>query len=134
MVLKADFEKTREENTVAHRVHRFNKEKTTQIKRILANIKYTLKTTSPLHWKPKLKLHKKYAHCKQNSCTLYKPKRNFKKIGTLQSKRNTRCKQNFSTLQTRKKLLKNNCTLQTKELHAANCKQIKSKSTARRMT
>ena len=39
VVLKADFEKTREENTVAHRVHRFNKEKTTQIKKFLANIK-----------------------------------------------------------------------------------------------
>ena len=65
MVLKADFEKTREENTVAHRVHRFNKEKTTQIKRILANIKYTLKKNISSTLQTKLKLCKKYAHCKQ---------------------------------------------------------------------
>ena len=122
--MKADFEKTRVENTVAHRVHCFNKEKTTQIKKIPCKHKIHVEKIISSTLQTKKKLYKKYAHCKQNSYTLCKPKRNCKKICTLQTKGNTRCKHparsSSSILQTRKKLFKKiaywkqkNYTLQT---------------------
>ena len=124
-------------STVAHRGHRFNKEKTLQIKEFLANIKNTSKKINPCTQKTKKEtVKKKYAHCKQNNCTLQTKlphtanKKNpyCQKLPTT-SKRITRCKQNSRTLQIRKKLHKEKyCTLQAKELHTANktptrCKQ-----------
>ena len=104
VVLKADFEKTRVENTVAHRVHHFNKEITTQRKKIPCKHKIHIEKNISSTLQTKLKLYKKYAHCKQKNCTLQTK---------LQHAAN------------KKQTVKNNCTLQTKELNVANCKQIK---------
>ena len=49
VVLKADFEKTRVENTVAHRVHRFKKEITTQRKKIPCKHKIHIEKKHLLH-------------------------------------------------------------------------------------
>ena len=67
VVLKADFEKTRVENTVAHRVHRFNKEITTQRKKIPCKHKIHIEKNISSTLQTKLKLYKKYAHGKQKN-------------------------------------------------------------------
>ena len=87
--------------TVAHREHRFNKEKTLQIKEFLANIKNTSKKINPCTLQTKKEtVKKKYAHCKQNNCTLQT------KLPHTVNKTPAHWKQNSSILQTRKKLLK----------------------------
>ena len=64
VVLKADFEKTGVKNTVVHRVHRFSKEKTTQIKKIPCKHKIHIEKNISSTLQKKLKLYQKYAHCK----------------------------------------------------------------------
>ena len=82
VVLKADFEKIRAENTVAHRVHRFNKEITTQRKKIPCKHKIHIEKNISSTLQTKLKLYKKYAHCKQKNCIL-----KTKLLHTLQTKK-----------------------------------------------
>ena len=82
VVLKADFEKTRVENTVAHRVHHFNKEITTQRKKIPCKHKIHIEKNISSTLQTKLKLYKKYAHCKQKNCIL-----KTKLLHTLQTKK-----------------------------------------------
>ena len=105
-------------NTVAHRGHRFHKEKTLQIKKFLANINSTSKKSSPAHCEQK-------RNCKNKQM-------NFTLQTTLRhaaNKRITRFKQNSRTLQTKLQHAANktparckqkNYTLQTKLQHAAN--------------
>ena len=97
--------------TVAHRGHRFNKEKTLQIKEFLANTKNTSKISTPIHCKQKGNCKKnmciaskKIAQCKQNSRTLQTRENLTVKRVHITSKRITRCKQDSPALQTRKKL------------------------------
>ena len=96
-------------STVAHRGHRFNKEKTLQIKKFLANINNMLKKSSPAHWKQKRNCKKIHAHYKQKNYTLQT------KLPHTANKTPAHCQQK-------------NYALQTKELHPANktpahCKQ-----------
>ena len=131
--------------TVAHRGHRFHKEKTLQIKKFLANINNTSKKSSPAHCKQKRNCKKIHAHYKQKNYTRQT------KLPHTANKTTAHCKQNSGMLQTKElhaanktfaHCKQNSSTLQTKELHAANktpahCKQnsstlqTKAKSTAR---
>ena len=92
--------------TVAHRGHRFNKEKTLQIKLIVANIKKTSKKSTPAHCKQKGNCKKKYAHCKQKKFTLQT------KLPHTANKKEPNCKKSARYKQ-------KNYTLQTKLPHAA---------------
>ena len=56
--------------TVAHRGHRFHKEKTLQIKKFLANINNTSKKSSPAHCKQERNCIKIHAHYNQKNYTL----------------------------------------------------------------
>ena len=89
-------------STVAIRGHRFNKEKTLQIKEFFANIKNTSKKSTPAHCKQKnCTLQAKVPHTANKTPARCKQERNCKKDLHTASKRITHCKQNHRTLQTK---------------------------------
>ena len=109
--------------TVAHRGHCFDKEKTLQIKKFLANLNNTSKKSSPAHCKQKRNCKKIHAHYKQKNYMRQT------KLPHTANKTTAHCKQNSRKMQTKLQPTANktlarckqkNYTLQTKLSHTAN--------------